>query len=72
MELNPFIFSNIMELKVGQKIELFLSNGFRYVAIVLSEDSTFLWIRDKLQKTLCLNKKDISTIKLIEGEDDNK
>ena len=49
--------------RVGERVQIILSNNFSYTGVILEEDSFFIVIRDKFGNRVSLGKKDIQTIK---------
>lgn len=54
--------------RVGERVQIILSNNFSYSGIILDEDDFFIIIRDKFGQKVSLGKKDIQTIKEIQND----
>lgn len=48
----------------GQKVSIILIGGFHYSGVILSEDEIFLIIRDKFNKEVSLNKRQIEKMEV--------
>jgi len=51
--------------RVGERIQIILSNNFTYTGTVLEEDDFFIVINDKFGKKVSIGKKDIQVIKEV-------
>lgn len=54
--------------RVGDKIQIILSNNFSYTGVILEEDDFFIVIRDKFGEKVSIGKKDIQVIKGVKNE----
>ncbi len=54
--------------RVGDKIQIILSNKFSYTGVILEEDDFFIVIRDKFGEKVSIGKKDIQVIKGVKNE----
>lgn len=49
--------------RVGEQVQIILSNNFSYTGIIIEEDDFFFVIRDKFNEKVSISKKDIQVIK---------
>ena len=57
-----------MSERVGQRVQIILSNNFSYTGTILEEDNFFIVLRDKFDERISIGKKDIQVIKEIGGK----
>jgi len=50
-------------VRVGERVQIILSNNFSYTGVILEEDDFFIIIKDRFGSKISLGKKDIQTIK---------
>lgn len=51
--------------EVGKRVQIILSNNYFYSGVVLSEDDMFIFIKDKANMKVSINKKDIQVVKEV-------
>lgn len=56
-----------MSGRVGDKVQIILSNNFSYTGIILEEDPFFIILRDKFGDRVSIGKKDIQIIKGVQN-----
>lgn len=49
--------------RVGQKVQIILSNNFSYTGVILEEDNFFIVLKDQFGGQISIGKKDIQVIK---------
>lgn len=56
-----------MSERVGEKVQIILSNNFNYTGTILEEDDFFIVLKDKFGEKVSIGKKDIQVIKEVNG-----
>ncbi len=52
-----------MNERVGDSVQIILSNNFSYTGLILEEDDFFIVLKDKFGERVSIGKKDIQVIK---------
>jgi small nuclear ribonucleoprotein (snRNP)-like protein len=51
--------------RVGERVQIILSNNFSYTGTILEEDSFFIILKDRFGERVSIGKKDIQVIKVV-------